>query len=640
MALTVTTDLTVITTAETVTGWSAIGAQSPALEPDFFVQGSNCISRAVSGAGVVKGMVFDNGAGIDFTTGSHKDKLVYIWMRVNTAQLADTRASAGVTVRLCTTNATTDYREWNVDGKDSIPGTDGWICYVIDPQSAGTTTSGSYSAANVRYYGGTLKTTTTAKGQNLGIDQIAYGRGELLVSGTVTTAGEGFKEIAAVAYDSAGSNRWGILTEKAGVYYVRGKIILGHATANTTFSSRNETVVWETPGYYNGTNVVKLIPDVSAGGTAGSDGKTTYNGIGFIGGSGTTIVDFGVIVGTDGGRSGSNLSCAINNGLTTPARTLATVTADNSTMALSLYASTFAGFEGQVDLTGTGIDDDDCFGCTFSGCGRVDSNMEIRNVNVLNSVAAATDGAFIWSDTTNLQKGVFANNSRAVVFEATTGTPFTFTQLTFGGNTTDVRNESGGAITINIINGTTPTVEDIGGGSATTLVVDPVAATITIRDIVTNALIPVARVLVIASDNTGPMPFEESVSITAAGAVATVAHTNHGLVDGKKVLIKGATQQAYNGVYTITVTGVSEYTYTMGSSPSSPATGSPIATGVVIDGDTASGVISDTRSYSSSQPIKGTVRKMTAAPFYKNGQFSGTINNVTGFSTTVLLVPD
>src|SRR3989304_5751990 len=141
MALTVTTDLSTITTAEIITGGSAIGAQSPALEPDFFVQGSNCVSRAVSGAGVVKGMVFDNGSGIDFTTGTHKDKLVYIWLKVNNAQLAETQAKAGITVRPRTPSATADYREWNVDGKNTIPATDGWICYVIDPQSAGTTTS-------------------------------------------------------------------------------------------------------------------------------------------------------------------------------------------------------------------------------------------------------------------------------------------------------------------------------------------------------------------------------------------------------------------------------------------------------------------------------------------------------------------
>lgn len=640
MALTVTTDLTIMTASETITGWSAIGAQSPVLEPDFFVQGANCISRAVSGAGVVKGMVFDNGSGIDFTTGPHKDKLVYIWMRVNTSQLVDTRANAGVVVRLCKSSATADYREWYVDGKDTIPATEGWICYVVDPQSTGSATTGFYSAANVRFFGGAIKTTTTAKGQNFGIDQISYGRGELLVSGTVTTAGEGFKEISKVAYDSAGTNRWGIITEKAGVVYVRGKIIIGHATSSTTFSTRGETVVWETPAYAAAAGVVKLIPDASIGGTAGSDGKTTYNGISFIGGSGTTTIDFGVLVGTDSGRSGSTLTCAPNYGLTVPGRTLAAVAVDNSTMGLSFYASTFSGFEDRIGLTGTGVDDDDCFACTFNSCGRIYSNMEFRNVNVLNSVVAATDGALIWGNATNLQGGVFSGNSRAIVFESTTGTPFAFEGITFFGNTFDVRNESEGAITINVSNGSTPAVENI--GASTTAVNAGVSTTITVKDIDTGAAIFEARVLVTASDNTGPMPFDETVtSITRLGSTATVTHTNHGLVNGKKVQIKGSNQQEYNGVFVLTFIDVNSYSYAVVGSPSTPATGTIKATGVVIDGTTdVTGIISDTRSHASNQPITGRVRKASGGILYKTGAISGLVNSASGLAVTVQLIPD
>lgn len=722
MALTVTTDLTVITTAETITGWSSIGAQSAAIEPDFFVQGANCVSRAVSGTGTVKGMVFDNGAGIDFTTGTHKDKLVYIWMRVNTAQLADTQANAGVTVRLCTTSATADFREWNVDGKDSIPATDGWICYVVDPQSAGTATTGTYNAASVRFFGGTLKTTTTAKGQNFGIDQIMYGRGELRVSGTVTTAGQGFKEIADVAYDTAGTNRWGIITEKAGVFYMRGKIILGHGItntttnwtvavatnvvtvqtivphnmttnsvfstngswtnnafmanlsgitvasiptatsftfaltqanqgattetnaaanigANTTFSSRGETVVWETPSFYNGTNIVKLIPDASVGGTLGSDGKTTYNGIGIIGGSGTTTIDFGVIVGTDGGRSGATLVCALNSDLTTPGRTLATVTVDNSTMALSLYASTFANFEGQIDLTGTGVDDDDCFACTFNGCGRLDSNMEIRNINLLNSVAIATDGAFIWNDTTNLQKGVFAGNSRAVVFEAITGTPFTFTEITFSGNTFDVRNESEGFITINIIDGTTPTVENI-GASTTSVVGNPVTVTVTTKDVDGDPVGSANVFLKAASGGSGVLPVASAITLASATDVATATLTSHNLLVGDTVHILGASNATYNGIKTVvTVPTSATFTYAISGSPGAD---SGTVTFIFLKGLThaTTGILSMSRVVSFDQNVIGWARKSSAEPFYKNAPISGTVSATTGLPATAVLILD
>lgn len=446
MALTITTDLIVLTTAESYSSppWYAIGSLSPATEPDFFVQGSNCLSRALSGS-VTKGMVFDNVTPIDFTSGTHKDKLVYIWMKSNTPGLCATRANGGMRVRLCTTSATADFREWYVDGSDTLVAIEGWTCYVIDPQSAGTATTGAYVASSVRYFGGTMTTITTAKGQNFGIDQISYGRGEIYISGTVATAGSGFKEIAAVDFGTV-TNRWGIITEKQGIYFVKGKIIIGHASSNTTFSSYNETVVWETPSYKDASNVVKTIPDASVGGTTGSDGQTTYNGLAFIGGSGATTIDFGVIVGSDSGRSGSTFNCVTNAGLTTPAKTLATITATDASMALSIYGSTFIGFEGNIDLYGTNLSGDDCFANTFNGCGQVRSNMEMRNCNFLN--ATVTTGAYLWESTTDLTKSQFINNARGVQHTSAVGSPFTYTDLLFSGNTYDINNTSGSAIAI------------------------------------------------------------------------------------------------------------------------------------------------------------------------------------------------
>ncbi len=467
MALTVTTDLTNITTAESTTGWNEVGTQSAALEPDFYVQGSNCISRAVSNT--TKGMLFEIGTALDFTSGTDQDKLVYIWIKVNTPQLADTRANGGLRVRLATTSVSSNYREWFVAGSDSLPDTEGWICYVIDPQSAGTQDSGTYDPASVLWFGATLKTTASAKGQNLGIDRISYGRGELLVEGTVTTAGEGFKEVAEWDYDASQTNRWGIISIRSGVIFVKGKIVIGDASTNTTFSSYGEQVVFETPTYYDGTDVVKAIPDASEGGTTGADGKDSYLGLGFIGGATTTNIDLGLIVGTDSGRSGPTFNVPLQQDLSTDGRTLATVTVDNSTMSLDLYGAAFSGFEGPIDLTGTGVLGDDCFACTFDGCGRIESNMEWRNCNILNSAAAATDGALLWDDATDVEDSLFAGNSRAVVFESSTGTPFTFSGLVFSGNTFDVRNEITGAnITINYGTGALPTKEDV-STSVTTL---------------------------------------------------------------------------------------------------------------------------------------------------------------------------
>jgi hypothetical protein len=68
------------------------------------------------------------------------------------------------------------------------------------------------------------------------------------------------------------------------------------------------------------------------------------------------------------------------------------------------------------------------------------------------------------------------------------------------------------------------------------------------------------------------------VSITAVGTTATVVHTAHGLTNGDKILIAGANEGDYNGTFVTTYIDVDSYSYTMGGSPSSPATGTITAT--------------------------------------------------------------
>jgi len=570
MTLAISTDLVRITNAETVTGWTKFGVTAMAIEPDFFAQGSNCISNVY---GNPKGMTFDIGSGnvIDFNSGTHQDKLVYVWMRHATPGLIDTLANGGLGVILgsgttAPGTAAGVYSVWYVDGSNTLVSTNGWTCYVIDPQSTPSTTYGGGVDLNaVRWFGGYNKVPTgSVKGQVFGIDAIYYGRGELYITGAVATAGEGFKEAAALDFGTI-TTRYGIITEKNGIYYVKGKLILrtkvdtnssanwtvavsgnvvtvtvpaGHGFAsnqkintnaswtintfmnsltdktitvtgsttftfaltqgnqgattetgtsasvvgNVDFSSYGETVIFETPHYYNAA-IVQSIPNASVGAVAGADGNTTYNGLAVLGDSvGRVTVDFGVIVGTDQGRSGPIFGSYKNPLLGTPVRTLCTVAVDDNVQNLSIYGTVFNNLEGAIDLYGTNIDDNDCFTVTFSGCGRIRSNMEMRNCAVVSSIASSSDGAYIWESTTNQQDMNYVSNSRAIVFESTTGTPFSFTYIYFSGNTYDVRNESGGSITIAYSYGDTPTYEDIGGGSSTT-VTGSVTVTITVVDI-------------------------------------------------------------------------------------------------------------------------------------------------------------
>lgn len=74
-------------------------------------------------------------------------------------------------------------------------------------------------------------------------------------------------------------------------------------------------------------------------------------------------------------------------------------------------------------------------------------------------------------------------------------------------------------------------------------------------------------------------------SITSSGTTATVTTSSaHGLVTDNRVSISGATETPYNGTFRITVTGATTFTYTMASSTTSPATGTPVYTVLGIAG--------------------------------------------------------
>ncbi len=358
MALTVTTDLTVITTAETITGWTtygAGGAGAQALEPDFFIQGSNCISRGVSGA-VIKGMTFDIGAGavLNFTT-THIGKLIYIWMRTSTPGLCETRINGGIRIVLGSgATAPADgvgvWSAWYVDGSDTIAGSDGWKCYVIDPTLPPSTTfGGGVDITAMRWFGGVQRSTGTLKGQNFGIDQISYGLGELRCRGANAIAGLGFKEMADADFGTV-ANRYGIMIEKNGVFFVQGKLVFGDSvsTNTTDFTSQSETVIWERKTYYDGTRERACIRDVNA-----STGLS-YFGLDFRGnGTGDTNITFGVKVGTGDtaiGRSGS---------LFIGARIKTAFDFDDGAVEnVKIYGSTFRSISGGIDMSGNASTDE------------------------------------------------------------------------------------------------------------------------------------------------------------------------------------------------------------------------------------------------------------------------------------------
>lgn len=302
-----------------------------------------------------------------------------------------------------------------------------------------------------------------------------------------------------------------------------------------------------------------------------------------------------------------------------------------------------AGFD---TTSGVGVDDTNNDITTSSAHGLTTGDPVYYNDNGGTDTIGLTDGDRYYANvisTTNFslhvhQEDAVADNDRVGLNNTGTGEIHTFYSAQ-----ACVVNSSGGAVTLTIGGGgDAPSVRNI-GASTTTLVISPVTLTIKAADAVTGADLQNCRVLVTPSNGTGPLDFEESVTIATSGTTATVTKTTHGYATNDIIQIRGANESELNCVATITVTGASTFTYTIVSIGGASGTGSITATQVIISGLTdVNGEISKSLALASDQPIEGNVRLSSASPFYKTGIIiSGTIyDSAVDTNVTVPMIRD
>ena len=302
----------------------------------------------------------------------------------------------------------------------------------------------------------------------------------------------------------------------------------------------------------------------------------------------------------------------------------------------------------------------------FTDCDQITQNgADMTGSSVLLSNAVADTGALLYNETADpdgeLDDMVFSQGAaahHAIDFGTAVTSNITLRGCAFDGfdNTADSNGAAfrflagSGSLTLNLVDctvdGAAATESNIAvddaAGIVVSLSISPITAAIHVNDEngddYTGQLV---RVYVIAKDGTGPMPYQDVVTITNVTTTATVTHTAHGLKDGQKILIEDANEQDYNGVSTITFVDVNTYDYTMPGDPGGDATGTILATAVLFDEFTdATGDVSDQRVLGSNQPIIGWARKGSAAPFYEESPIDDEINSLTGFSLTIKLVLD
>jgi len=440
-----------------------------------------------------------------------------------------------------------------------------------------------------------------------------------------------------------------------------------------------------------------VVPTVVSGGT----GYTANDILTVTGGAGTTAAQFKVITVASGVITQAQMETAgtysapptgtlsVTGGTGTGATFTATpvggsvwtLTASAANQTLNLYGCALSEMKSAALTTTSTVN-----GCSFQNCGEITPSGAVVKNCTFQDMRTATPISAVYqirvtTTTPTLTGNKYTNCATAILWDRnadvngqiddsvfTSGgtghaielgpnapTTLTLTSVTFtgysgtpGSNPTAssgsadaaIYNNSGKTITINIAGGTVPAVQN-GAGSTTVVVAGTVTTSITVVDVTTGAAVASARVLVTAGSAAGPMPYQKTTTITSSGATATATCAAHGLVNGTKAVIKGADQPEYDGVVTVTVTGADTFTYPISGTPATPATGTIITTGVVIDGATdASGLISDTRTHASNQPITGKIRRATGGTLYKTGSLTGTVSSTTGFAATVQLIPD
>lgn len=410
----------------------------------------------------------------------------------------------------------TNSKVWFVSGKDFEP-TSGWVCYVVDPtgtpdQTLGIPAMDSVDRAGIRAAtllavgGGAVKPKPWIW------DKMAYGTGLTIIDGTAGTPAT-FTDIYAA--DSSVTNSFGVLTQTGGIYYVAGKFLFGTTgqTALTYFKDTSQVIVFQnfpvaatfyeiklvgntSPnittvqfGNYSGgltsggltirgTSLVErraIAPVIVSGGTAGTyvvGDILTISGGTFVTAAQIKVitVSAGVITvarmetagkysvpptgnldTTGGGGTGAKFTLTFVGG------SIWTLTASAANQTLNLYGCTLSEMKSAALASTTSVR-----GCSITNSGAVTSNSATIDNCTFQDVATATPISGVYALIINstaemalVTNSKFINCNRAIKITAA-GT-YTFSNLTFSGNTYDIDNSSTGAVLIDRTNGANPT---------------------------------------------------------------------------------------------------------------------------------------------------------------------------------------
>lgn len=419
MAISITTDLQVITTADTTAAsgtfyrLNGVNTGNPLAEADAFVEGAGCIANktgATTGTTDVGGHF--NATATFSLTGQH----LFVWRLIVTAGNMLTRANQGVSIGLTNTSttstaawSTTNMKRWNVDGSDTMPVSQGWKCYVIDPAGTADVSAGTLTLGTVRNVGILCRQASGVNTalNNVFVDVIRRGTG---LTATTSLAGDTITFLSVYDVDRTTANAWGILTQIAGIYYGAGKINVGATgqTAACNFTDTDQVLIWRDYP------VADTLYEFNLRGAAGNKTTMTLNSCVVRGQSGQVWN-----ITTDANSDFKALACALSN------------------------------IRSGVLSAGSVLDS-----CSIDVSGTLDVNgATISNCDFTNQTATQLklDAA---SDATNLSGCSFASGGTGHALELTAAGTYTLTGHTFTGYAASNGSTGNETIHVNLASGT------------------------------------------------------------------------------------------------------------------------------------------------------------------------------------------
>ena len=484
MAISITSDFSLISNCDATTGWSGGATNS-----NFHQEGSACLGAKVSNTTSIV-YEFTFGAAVDMTG-------LFFMMTMLVTGKADSIANGGY--RITVEDGSANTGTWYVGGNDTHPG--GWGFFPLDPSTTPTSGSGTIDITDITKVGVQFKTLSTSLGNNSNCfwDICHYGStitGTSALSDTVT-----WQDFA----DADLTNFWGIIQKINGVYFAQGKIEIGNGAGSpaldVNFNDSGNVLVFLENDFLDDTAYELSV----LGQAAGTTNFTLQNGL-------------------------------IKGDVRKPTLTLTDTNLDTCVVTGQTFQNLLRADISAATTTKT----------TFDGCGQVDPSTAIFN-NIQFTNSTDPDGALLWPASANTHTCTFTNCDLGVEITQTVDQDFvamSFDDSAGSPARYDVNLNNGGTDITVALDSNSNANSYIATGSPQGVVTfsSSVTLSMTVKDqsgaVITGAFASI-------NDEAGGSPIIEIMNTTTNGSgLATTNHTG-GAVTGSTWRVRKYGYKAY-----------------------------------------------------------------------------------------------